>query len=118
MRVPVQISVGGKLVKITYPDTVPGHSESDPDCWGDTTSDGLEIRISRSRHKTEREVFSTIFHEVLHSTLTISGICHMLGDKLEESVVTGTENAIAPLFCFNPDAKIKWKDIDFPQEDE
>lgn len=118
MRVPVKIPVAGKLVSISYPITVPGDAE-DADVYGDTTQDGLEIRISKSKNKTSRQVFETLYHEIKHSAITITGVAHMLGDKLEETLVTGVENAVADLFCFNPDAKgVKWKEVKFPFEDD
>lgn len=118
MRVPVFIPVAGKRVSVQYLTRVPGDSE-DSDVFGDTTEDGLEIRISKSKHKSEREVFNTIFHEIKHSAVTIIGISHLLGDKLEEALVTGVENAVADLFCFNPDAPgVRWKTVKFPFESE
>ncbi len=118
MRVPVTIPVAGKAVKLNYKETVPGGNETDPDVYGDTSSDGKEIRISTTMNKSEREVFETAFHECLHSALAVSGVAHMFKDDLEELLVTNLESALAHLFCFNPDAPgVKWKDVPFPFEE-
>lgn len=71
MRVPIQLAVAGKIVRIEYPELIPGAHEDDADCYGEALGDGSKIRISRSKHTNEREVFATIMHELIQDRKSV-----------------------------------------------
>lgn len=109
MKVPVRIPVAGKLITIEYLLDLP------EGIAGDTSSGSCRIRISKSRNKTEREVFDTLFHELLHVALDITGHSVEWTAAKEEPIVYALENALASLFTFNKHAAIRWREIDWDE---
>ncbi len=71
------------------------HAFDDGD-FGDTDILEREIRIGK-RCDTADKRASTYFHEIIHAAIGVAGHEHSLGEKLEESLVTGLENALYPL---------------------
>lgn len=103
MRVPAEVMVGGRKLRVEYVDSLEGG-------YGDLKmSDGL-IRIAMDQHDTEEEVFSTLFHELTHYALWLTGHSEAWSDPIEEAVVTALENMLAGLFVFSKVAPVKWKD--------
>lgn len=114
MKVPVSIVVAGRRIRIKYPDTLISDGEAS---YADVDVANRLIRVSASDHNTGREVFETVFHELVHYGLRTSGLATILGKKLEEAVVEALEERLAPLFVFSPDASVTLKDIDFGKDD-
>lgn len=111
MRVPVQVMVGGKAVKIEYPDTLPeGNS-------GEVVCQDQVVKIAKDRHKDEKAVLATLFHELTHFALHVTGHSATWSDEKEEPLVYALENMLAPLFVICPSAPVKWKDLEWPEED-
>lgn len=118
MRVPTEILIAGHRVSISYPNEIPLEAGDEVSPYGDTTHDGRTIRISKSKHKNEREVFATLYHESMHAAFALTGLANLVKDEVEEAFVTGLENAVVHLFAFHPKAPgVKWRDIQFPFEE-
>jgi hypothetical protein len=66
----------------------------DTGIWGLTkierTLDAGEIQIHTGLSQTQAE--QTLFHELCHAALTITGLSELLGDEREEAVVSGLEH--------------------------
>lgn len=107
MKVPVQIIVLGKKVRVEYVSELPeGNS-------GELVCGERLIRISKSRHKTEREVFSTLYHELTHLAFELTGHSAEWTDAQEEPLTYALESALADILVLNPAAPIRWRHIDF-----
>ena len=117
MKVPVKVCINGRWVVIEYKDDL--YDDDGSHIAGETASNGNPgpIRISKSRNNSERKVFETLWHEITHVAMELTGHAELLGLKKEEAVVYGLESSMAPLFVFNPSAPIKWRDIEFPWEE-
>ena len=103
--------VGGKAVRAVYLDAMDG------DIYGDVSVDGRLIRINKARHKDEKAVFTTLFHELCHFAFGVTGHSAEWTDAQEEPLVYALENMLANLFVFSPAAPIKWRDVAWPDED-
>lgn len=110
MRVPVQVMIGGKPVKIEYHDELPKGISGDVVCI-----DGL-VRISKERNKDEKAVFTTLFHELTHMAFYVTGHSATWKDSQEEPLVYAIENMMAGLFVFAKDAPVKWREIEWPED--
>lgn len=117
MRAPVSVMIGGKKVRVEYPDTIPGDTEEEGDLSGDTNSMACRIRISKTQNKSPDAVLHTLIHEMLHMAIGITGHSEVLGAKREEAIVYALENMLAPLLVLNPAAPVKYREIDFPWEE-
>lgn len=111
MKVPVQVMVGGKKVRVEYVDALP-----DGDSGRIVLEDRL-ISISKSCHANEAAVFTTLFHELTHYAFAITGHSAEWTDAHEEPLVYALENMLADLFVFSPNAPIKYRDVEWPDED-
>ncbi len=107
MKVPVQVMVGGKKVRIQYPDALENGVS------GEIEVGSALIRISKSRHADERAVFTTLFHELIHFAFEVTGHSAEWTDAQEEPLVYALENMLADLYAFNKDAAIRYKDLDW-----
>jgi hypothetical protein len=109
MKVPVQVMVGGKKLRIEYPELLPEGSSGELVC-----GEAL-VRISKARHVDERAIFHTLFHEMLHFALEVTGHSAEWSDEKEEPLVYALENMLADLFLFNPRAPVKYRDVAWPE---
>jgi hypothetical protein len=107
MKVPVQVTVGGKKVRIQYVETLPD------DCSGELEVGAATVRISKSRHANEREVFTTLFHELIHFALERTGHSAVWTDAQEEPLVYALENMLAELFWFRSDGAVKYREVEW-----
>jgi hypothetical protein len=112
MRVPVSIPMGGKRVRISYKASLPGGE------YGLCVPATFRVTVSKAACESPEDVFSTVFHELKHIALYMTGQSENLKLGQEEGIVTGMEQMLAPLFMFNPAADIKWREIQFPWEEE
>lgn len=110
MRVPVQIMVGGKKVRIEYHDALEGGNS------GELIIGEKLVRISKSRHADERAVFETLYHELTHFAFEVTGHSAEWTASQEEPLVYALENMLAGLFHFNPAAPIKYRDVEWPED--
>lgn len=117
MKVPVQITIGGKKIRIEYPDVIPGDTAEEGDLSGDTQVLVRRVRISKTQNKSPEDIISTLFHEILHVAIGLTGHSEVLKSGEEEALVYALENMLGGLFVFHPMAQIKYRDIEFPFED-
>lgn len=116
VSVPVKAPIGGRQISIKYKEQI----EPDKDggaVFADVDAMRRTINVSKAEHKTAREIFESIFHEMLHYSLRSSGLATIIGPKVEEAIVECLEERIAPLVCFHPDAGIKYREIEFPWDE-
>jgi hypothetical protein len=107
MKVPVQIMVGGRKIQIKYVESLEGNHS------GEMEVGGALIRISKARHPKIDDVFTTLFHELIHVAFDITGHSVEWPDKKEEPLVYALENMLAGLFSFRAGPHIKYKEIDW-----
>lgn len=100
-RYPVgSVVVGGKKIGIAHD---PKNSED----WGEYHHDAGMILLSDAV-ATREDFHKTVCHELLHATLGLSGLTHMLSNEMEESLVRAMENIFLPaLDDFNARMKRK-----------
>lgn len=72
------------------------HEFENDESFGDTCYEDRAIRIGTKCDTAEKRA-ATLLHEICHAAIGVTGLEHMLGDKLEEAVVSGLENALYPL---------------------
>lgn len=113
MKVPVTVSVGGFKFRVEYPDAIPDESG---DLSGNCTVSTLTIKISKTQNPTPEIVLRTLFHELVHAALGLTGHSEMLGEKHEEGITYALENMLAGLFVFSPNAAVTYREVDFPWE--
>ena len=92
----------GQTVSIEYIDDLVSDGQS---LFGECDSQANKITICAKKHKNEKEIISTISHELVHFVLAKCGISELLGDN-EESIVISLEENLLPLFNFN---RRKWR---------
>lgn len=107
MKVPVQVMVGGKKVRIEYVD------ELENDGFGEMVCDDRLVKISKTRHLDERAVFTTLFHELIHFAFEVTGHSAEWTDAQEEPLVYALENMLADLYGFHKDAAVKYKEVEW-----
>jgi hypothetical protein len=112
MRVPVLIPIGAHVkLPIRYVEQL------EANVFGDFCPESLVVRVSKSRHTSSDQLFTTIWHELAHAALWISGWGKALTDEQEEAVVTALEFSIAPYMVFSSKAPgVRWREIQFPWE--
>lgn len=90
-NLPKSVTVMGQKFKLFW-----NHEFEDSEQWGETDVLNRTIRIG-SKCDTAEKRASTLFHELSHAAIGVAGLEHTLGEKLEEAVVSGLENALFPL---------------------
>lgn len=112
MKVPVQVMVGGKKVKVEYLEELdPAENRGEMVCYDQV------IRVSQALNRTERQIFSTLFHELIHFAFEVTGHSAEWDNAKEEPIVYALEGMLADLLVFSPDAKVKYRDVPWPDED-
>lgn len=81
------IDVMGHRIKIE-------HKSIDDESHGDYDRDKLVIRINPD---STADKDSTLFHEVIHSIMELSGLSEVLEDKLEEAITRCIERNLYPI---------------------
>lgn len=119
MRVPVQVTMGGRAVKISYvsqlleDDGVPYAGEAAP------FTDPPEIRISTTYPKDAAMVFKVWLHEATHIALGLLGLSATWTREREEPFAHGMELLLGDLLCLRPDAKgVRWREVAFAFEEQ
>ena len=116
MRVPIKIKLL-RWVKIAYPDTV--LDEHGKQLSGRTLFGNKKLEVAKDQHADAEELSATILHEILHVSLSSSGLSEILGEELEEAIVTALENYLAPVVMFrHKDHNVKWGEIEMPWDDD
>jgi hypothetical protein len=116
MRVPVQVEVGGKKIRIRYLKTLPGPAKDVT--FGEFCPQRCEIKVNKSVHHNAAEVHHTVVHEIFHTVFKLSGLENIIPLAKEEAIVSALENMTAPLFIFNPNAKVTFREVRFPFEED
>lgn len=106
-RMPHKVKLGGQIIEITYPERVfDGQEELAGICHGPTN----KIEISRSDNNSRKLLKSTLWHEVLHFALYISGQTVTLEQQdieREEGIVLTLETNLLPAIDWKAPM---WKD--------
>ena len=85
-QLPKEVTILGQKVKVVVTALKGLH--------GDFNGETLVIRINQNA--TIESAQSTLFHEMLHACLKISGLGELLNEKLEEGIVSMLEIALRP----------------------
>lgn len=116
MKVPVKITLQGRDVPIRYVKKIPGETEDDPS-YGEFCHIEKVITINKVRHKSGPELFSTVYHEMLHAIMDITGQNTGMSNQREEVLVRAFENSLYGVLQFNVHSPlIKWREVKFPFE--
>lgn len=103
MKLPTELQIMGKKVKVTYTN---GLKDEDGDYSSGLCDSGNNtIHICTKENTTEEEILSTLGHEMIHFVIAKSGLSELIGDK-EESLVIVLEEHLLPLFSHN---RKKWR---------
>jgi hypothetical protein len=96
MSKPHSISIGGVEVEIVY---IPKLNEL-ADCWGEfSEEDGRKLVIRIDDGLVGQDLLSTLFHEMCHASLHISGLAFAVKPDMEEAIVRCIE------LIYNPAVK-------------
>lgn len=116
MKVPVQATIGGYKFAISYVDEL--RSDDGTGESAQTMPYEHKVKVSKTMHQTERQIFATLFHEMMHCALEVTGHSERFTSvNDEESLIYALENMLGPLLCFNPNAPIKYKEVDIGKDD-
>lgn len=88
---PKKIMVMGKEFDVRYTDNL--HDEDRQELYGETH--GREFRININTKYSYEAQRITLFHEAIHAALSVSGLTHLLTEKLEEALVSAIESSFA-----------------------
>lgn len=100
MKLPTQVTIMGKKIKIKYVDELP----DDVHGLYHESTDLIEIKWDEPDFMVR-----VLFHEMMHATLAIAGINQMLQLKLEESICAAFENLTSVLKLDPKSKAIKWQ---------
>lgn len=111
MKVPTSIKLLERTVTIKWLDEL---IDDDGDSiYGRTFPLDNLIEISISRHRTAEAVHHTVFHELTHWVLGITGVSNLFKERVEEAVTSSVEN-LSMLYRLDPkDTRITWKEVEF-----
>lgn len=103
IKVPTELNVMGKLVKIEYQDEINLDGE---DLSGACLASANLILISLGEHDSEEELLLTLNHELIHYVLEKSGVSNLLDYEKEETIVVALEENLLPMLKWD---KRKWR---------
>lgn len=83
---------------------------------GETIAYALHIRISKSQNRTAEKLWGTLFHELAHVVMELTGHRELLGEKQEEGVVYALEAMLAPLLTLSTRAGVRFREVPFPED--
>lgn len=95
LRVPVSVGMLGREIPITL-DSSHFVAIDEANDFGHT-ADGPAIYLNNIKHSSQAELDSTLFHELVHAALKITGLSELFAGKSEEALVVGLENAMVPV---------------------
>lgn len=67
------------------------------DTYGETEGIERTIKVDLAKHHSQEQVASTLFHEVIHAVLHVSGQSELLKGKQEEALVVALEHGLSPI---------------------
>lgn len=118
MKVPVRITIQGRDVPIRYLKKIPGETEDDPS-YGEFDRVTKVITINKARHTSGPELFSTVYHEILHAIMDITGQNTGMSEHREETLVRAFENSLYGVLQLNVSSPlVKWREIKFSFESD
>ncbi len=117
MRVPVRIPIGGRNVPVEYLEQVLDDDGVTP-LTGATLGDPTRIQISMTENRCPEAVKATLLHEMVHVAFELTGHHELLTENQEEALVVALESMLAPVLAFQSKAGIKYRELEFPFEDE
>ncbi len=98
-RMPKSVSILGIPFTIDY--TAEFKSDDGDQPMGEMIASQRVIKVCSGKNSTKELIESTLFHEIIHAALYLSGHSESLKAKKEEAIVLALENALAPLFKRN-----------------
>ncbi len=75
---------------------MPSDSKED---FGETLVEERRLCINTPRHKSSESLERTVFHELMHMCLALTGQDQHLDEKSEEGVIRALENGMYPVIC-------------------
>jgi len=88
----IKIPVLGVPFEIQYVNKI---NEED-DSYGECDGPAHKIKIKKSLTNEQKRL--TVFHEILHAALYISGQSELLTEQQEEAIVVALENGLSQLY--------------------
>jgi hypothetical protein len=64
--------------------------------YGETDGTERTIKVDLHKHTSQEQVTSTLFHEMIHAVLHVSGQSELLRGKQEEALVVALEHGLMP----------------------
>jgi hypothetical protein len=86
---PKSIPMGGHRIGIKW------RTENPEGLFGSYHADKKLITMFLGRNEEEETAWSTLYHEMLHASLDIGGLTHILGNE-EEAIVRNFDNIMLP----------------------
>lgn len=101
--VPRTIQIAGKKIKISF--------DADDANWGEYSYDDYNIKLRKEicTNQNLSKLGTTIFHEVVHCILGVSGLNEIMDERQEEGIVRALENHLYPLLPIFVDIEAKVK---------
>jgi hypothetical protein len=117
MLVPVKVPVLGYDIKIKYVKKTPPTDSQGYVSRAEYNGGDKSIEMFCEANKDAAEFLQTLYHELGHAMLDISGQSELLDDKAEEALCELIGHTFAPLVVFSPQAKTKFKEVKMPWEE-
>lgn len=109
VKLPHKVWIGPKSFSIVYKSTIKVDNEVvGGSCYGPKR----EIEISLSESHTREELLETLWHEIIHAVLYVSGQSSTLNnDDQEEGIVVALEGFLADAVDWNASMFEDWKPV-------
>lgn len=97
---PTSIDIMGHEIQIELVEGL--KNEDGQSLYGECDDAEKVIRICSISNKTQKKRLETLFHEICHMVLNLSGVAYMLDEegKQEEAIVRALENGLGPIVTF------------------
>lgn len=92
-----QLHLLGVALDVTW-DTASMPADSKED-YGESLPEDRRVHINLPRHKTSEAAERTLFHELMHCVLALTGQDQHLDEKTEEGVIRALEHGMYPAIC-------------------
>lgn len=116
MLVPVKVPVLGYDIKIKYVDKAPPVDANGYISRAEYNGGDKSIEVFCEGNKDAAELIQTIWHELGHAMLDISGQSELFEDKGEEALCELLGHTMSKVAVFG--AKTKFKEVKMPWEDD
>lgn len=90
---PKKVKILGKLFDINYQSNLKDKEDPAEALYGEMHGREFVIDINSSYGRKIQE--DTLFHEAMHAALAVSGLSHLLDEKIEEAIISCFEHAFS-----------------------